>query len=377
MVSRVLMASIAEDPAAVARAEAAVAAAADHLKVPPPELTPAALAHQLDSLRQRLEQRIALPSDPTDDGATTAEILISILRLQCELLDHDLARRVKSMSEIRQALGYLRGLSPHKMIYAAPEVLSRELDFARTMISTVRGSLWLPRHLHIEEEKADPHGRQFLEYIIDRHIQLADAPLETELVRKRCGAFAPSPMDDKRTFKQLVEASGSFGYIAAPITVQGRAIGILHVDRPEPHGIVTMDHLEQLEAFAECLSVAFESAALEEKATQQRVRVDNLCANVDELLSRSARSVLWSLPGAVPGQRHDAYHRGDEPAVPALTAREREIMSHVATGATNHQIARCLVISEGTVKSHLKHIAKKLNTSSRAAAVAIYAGIAS
>jgi DNA-binding CsgD family transcriptional regulator/GAF domain-containing protein len=374
---RVPMASIAEDPMVIARAEAAVAAAADHLKVPPPELTPAALAHQLDSLRQRLEQRISLLSDPTADAATTAEILVTILRLQCELLDHDLARRVKSMSEIRQALGYLRGLPPRKMIHAAPEVLSRELDFARTLISIVRGSLWLPQHLHIEEEKADPHGRQFLEYIIDRHIQLADAPLETELVRKRCGAFAPSPMDDKRTFKELVEASGCFGYIAAPITVQGRAIGILHVDRPEPHGIVTMDHLEQLEAFAECLSVAFESAALEEKASQQRGEVDNLCGNVDELLGRSARSVLWSSPRAAPLQLHDAYHRGEEPAVPALTAREREIMSHVATGATNHQIARCLVISEGTVKSHLKHIAKKLNTSSRAAAVAIYAGVAS
>ena len=178
-------------------------------------------------------------------------------------------------------------------------------------------------------------GDRLLEYITDRHIQLADAPLETELVRKRCGVFAPSPMDDKRTFKEIIEASGCFGYIGAPITVQGRAIGILHADRPEPHGIVTMDHLEQLEAFAECLSVAFESAALEEKAAQQRVEVDNLCGNVDELLGRSARSVLWSLPGAVPVQRHDAYHRGDQPAVPALTSREREIMSHVATGATN------------------------------------------
>jgi DNA-binding CsgD family transcriptional regulator/GAF domain-containing protein len=376
MVHQVAMASIAEDPTVIAHAEAAVAAAADHLKVAPPELTPAALAHQLDSLRQHLEERISLPSDPTDEVATTAEILISILRLQCELLDHDLARRVKSMSEIRQALGYLRGMPPHTMIHAAPEVLSREFDFARTMISTVRGSLWLPRYLHIEEENSDPHGRRFLEYVIDRHIQLADAPLETELVRKRCGAFAPSPMDDKRTFKELVEVSGSFGYIAAPITVQGRAIGILHVDRPEPHGIVTMDHLEQLEAFAECLSVAFESAVLEEKAAQQRVNVESLCGNVDELLSRSARSVLWLLPGAAPGPRHDAYHR-DQPSVPALTSREREIMSHVATGATNGQIARCLVISEGTVKSHLKHIAKKLNTSSRAAAVATYGGLVS
>jgi DNA-binding CsgD family transcriptional regulator len=173
-----------------------------------------------------------------------------------------------------------------------------------------------------------------------------------------------------------MDASGCFGYIGAPITVQGRAIGIIHADRPEPHGIVTMDHLEQLEAFAECLSVAFESAALEEKAAQQRVEVESLCGNVEELLGRSSRPVLWSLPTATHGPRHDVYYRRDQPDLPALTSREREIMSHVATGATNGQIARCLVISEGTVKSHLKHIAKKLNTSSRAAAVATYAGLA-
>ena len=251
----------------IARAEEIVAAAADHLKVPLPDLTPAALGHQLDKLRQRLEQRIALPSDPQDDWPTTAEILISILRLQCELLDHDLSRRVKSMSEIRNALGYLRGLSPRKMIYAAPMVLSREFGFcADHDLDRARFAVAAPALAYRRRRVPIPDSRSFLDYVAGRHIQLANAPLETELVRKRCGAFAPSPMDDKRTFKEIVEASGCFGYIAAPITVQGRAIGILHADRPEPHGIVTMDHLEQLEAFAECLSVAFESAALEEKA---------------------------------------------------------------------------------------------------------------
>jgi DNA-binding CsgD family transcriptional regulator len=83
------------------------------------------------------------------------------------------------------------------------------------------------------------------------------------------------------------------------------------------------------------------------------------------------------LAGASAGQRHDGYCRGGQPAGLSLTPRERKIMSYVATGATNSQIARCLVISEGTVKSHLKHIARKFNTSSRAAAVAVYAGIAS
>src|SRR5262245_62126400 len=294
MVSTVLTASRTEDAPVVVRAEEAVAAAADHLALPLPDPTPRALGLQLEDLSQRLEERIAL-YEPTDESLATVEHLISILQVRCDLLDDDLSRRVRCLSEIRTALAQLRGLPPREMIHAAPAVLSQELAFARTMVSTVRGSLWVPQHLHTEDEDLDPRSRRLREYVTGRHIQLVDAPLETELVRKRCGALVHAPKDDKRTFKEIVELSGCFGYIDAPITVQGRAIGILHADRPEPHGVVTMDHLEQLEAFAECLSVAFESAVLEEKATQQRFEVDNLCANVDELLSLSGRSTLWSL----------------------------------------------------------------------------------
>jgi DNA-binding CsgD family transcriptional regulator len=376
MVSLTAISTSTQDSTVIERAEAVVAAAADHMLMALSELPAGALECQLDDLQQRLEQRMALSAEPADDSAATAELLISILRVRCELLDHDLCRRVKCLTEIRNALGDLRGLSPREMISAAPVVLSREFGFARTMISTVRGSVWLPQHLYIEDELADPYSRPFLEYVHGAHIQLADAPLETELIRKRCGAFVPSPSEDKRTFKEIVNVSGCRGYIAAPITVGGRAIGMLHADSPEPDGLVTMDHLDQLEAFAECLAVAFESAVLEEKAAQQHVEVENLCANVDELLRQSARPALWSLSGAAPGQRHEAHYHRDQPGVPSLTAREREIMSYVATGATNGQIARCLVISEGTVKSHLKHIARKLKTSSRAAAVAVYAGLA-
>jgi DNA-binding CsgD family transcriptional regulator/GAF domain-containing protein len=377
MVQRVAIAAAAEGLTVVERAGAAVAAVADHLGVGLAELPQSALRCQLEDLRRRLEQRLVSCVASANESASTAQLLISVLRAQCELLDDELRRRVRCLTEIRNAMGHLRGLSPREMIYAAPVVLSREFGFARTMISTVRGSVWVPQHLHIEDEAADPHSRPFHEFVAHAHIQLADAPLETELVRKRCGALVSSPKEDKRTFKEIVDVSGCFGYIAAPITVGGRAIGMLHADRPAPDGVVTADHLDQLEAFAECLAVAFESAVLEDKAAQQRVAVGNLCAHVDELLRRSARSALWSLSDATLGQRHDSYahHRGDQP-VPALTAREREIMSYVATGATNSQIARCLVISEGTVKSHLKHIARKLNTSSRAAAVAVYAGIA-
>ena len=281
----------------VARAEEAAAAAADHLALPLPDLSRSPLGPQLADLSQRLEERIAL-YEPTDESVATVEHLISILKVRCELLDDGLSRRVRCLSEIRAALAELRGLPPREMIHAAPGVLSRELAFTRTMISNVRGSLWVPQHLHTEDEQDRPTLQTSTRVRNGLHIQLVDAPLETELVRKRCGALVQAPMDDKRTFKEIIEVSGCFGYIAAPITVQGRAIGILHADRPEPHGVVTMDHLDQLEAFAECLSVAFESAVLEEKATQQRIEVDNLCANVDELLSRTGRSAWWTMSGS-------------------------------------------------------------------------------
>ena len=49
----------------------------------------------------------------------------------------------------------------------------------------------------------------------------------------------------------------------------------------------------------------------------------------------------------------------------ALTAREREIASLIARGLSNRQIAEQLVISQGTVEVHVKHILGKLGFTSR------------
>ncbi|WP_418906781.1 response regulator [Glutamicibacter endophyticus] len=52
-----------------------------------------------------------------------------------------------------------------------------------------------------------------------------------------------------------------------------------------------------------------------------------------------------------------------------LTAREREVLAQLATGAGNKQIAKALFVSEATVKTHLVHIFEKLQATSRTAAI--------
>ena len=57
-------------------------------------------------------------------------------------------------------------------------------------------------------------------------------------------------------------------------------------------------------------------------------------------------------------------------AAAELSAREVEILGAVARGLSNREIARTLVISEATVKTHLVHVFTKLDVDSRTAAVA-------
>ncbi|MEU9298389.1 LuxR C-terminal-related transcriptional regulator [Streptomyces sp. NPDC048266] len=86
----------------------------------------------------------------------------------------------------------------------------------------------------------------------------------------------------------------------------------------------------------------------------------------------TARAVFERL-GAVPDARRAAalLSGGSRRRLPGgLTAREAEVLRLVATGGTNKDIARALVISEHTVARHLNNIFAKLGVGSRAAATA-------
>ena len=60
-------------------------------------------------------------------------------------------------------------------------------------------------------------------------------------------------------------------------------------------------------------------------------------------------------PAAAPGPS------GVAPALEPLTEREREVLVLIAAGKSNRQIAEELVVTEGTVKTHLTHVYRKLD----------------
>lgn len=68
----------------------------------------------------------------------------------------------------------------------------------------------------------------------------------------------------------------------------------------------------------------------------------------------------------------------DEPSPEILTCREKEILGLVGAGKTNREIAEKLVITENTVKNHIKNILEKLFLHNRVqlAAYALRYGLA-
>ncbi len=61
---------------------------------------------------------------------------------------------------------------------------------------------------------------------------------------------------------------------------------------------------------------------------------------------------------------------GEDQASMGLSAREFEVMSLIAGGHTNGEIAAHLFLAEKTVKNHVRRIYSKLGVASRPAAIA-------
>ncbi|MGH3197214.1 MAG: helix-turn-helix domain-containing protein [Streptosporangiaceae bacterium] len=74
-------------------------------------------------------------------------------------------------------------------------------------------------------------------------------------------------------------------------------------------------------------------------------------------------------PGGAEGP---ALNGADAEEPHGLSAREAEVMSLIADGQTNGEIAARLFLAEKTVKNHVRRIYSKLGVGSRPAAIAYW-----
>jgi DNA-binding CsgD family transcriptional regulator len=340
---------------------------------------PVGTRRRLRTLRDELRTSLASEPRPRADTARRLRLLAGTGDRLHMLEGREGAARLEALMRIEEGLVRLRECTtPQQLIEAGPRELMRTCGFTRALVSRVRGSLWEPEVLEIAPG-VDPEEKAFQEFVRDAEIPLAHLLMETEMVRRRIPVLVEDPYEDPHTFKPLVEAGRCTSYVAAPIMPTTRVIGFFHADRFGQELPVSPEDRDNMWVFAEHFGLLYERAVLVERLEGQRSRLHEILlkanAVIDEVCDaeiRLTRTELASDPRspASSGEAHSAVRR-------LLSEREREVLDLMASGATNNQIARELVLSEGTVKSHVKRILRKLHVDSRAAAVARYLNLIS
>jgi DNA-binding CsgD family transcriptional regulator len=373
-------AAIAERESLVTLAESTLAQVREGLRRPPGERPPgiAELDEQLRELGERL--RVSLSDADRQEPAAIAqrlELVYEVGELREELRNRDLLERLDVLARIQESLGELRDCkTPEELIEAAPRELCRSCGFTRALISRVHGSRWVPEVIETVPGM-DPEATRFAEYVEEVEIPLEHMLLETELVRRRMPTLVMDPANDPRTYKPIILRGRTSGYVAAPIMPTGRVIGFFHADRIGQAYPVTPEDRDNLWTFAEQFGFLYERAVLLERLDAQREQLRQAFANaervVDELWHAQIELARSEHEGPEVARTAAALFRAPESRLDGLmTRREREVMELMTSGATNTRIAEQLVISEGTVKSHVKHILRKLRAGNRAEAVARY-----
>jgi DNA-binding CsgD family transcriptional regulator len=336
------------------------------------------LAAQLDVLMAEVTERLAA-GRVDEGGATMAQLGAALVDLQAyraDVHDHEVHERLDRLEALDAGLTPLRYLhDSDQLLGKACEAVVHCCGFDRALLSRVEDSIWRPWKSYAIHDRT--FERAFREWMATTpEIPLDHLLLESEMVRRHGPALVTSPEDDSRVYQPMVEASGLKSYVAAPIMPTGRVIGFLHADY-ETRVVTELDR-DILWAFAEAFGHIFERAVLLSRLSDQREQVRDAMQTVEQVLEdlataeielasrnmqRSSRpSRLPAGPSPAPGSRIHSL----------LTPRELEVLALMATGATNSRIAEQLVISDGTVKSHVKRILRKLRAANRGEAIARY-----
>ena len=132
--------------------------------------------------------------------------------------------------------------------------------------------------------------------------------------------------------------------------------------------VVILTTFEEDDYIFGALSAGASGFLLKRTRPEELVAAIHTVAAGDSLLSPSVtRRVIDRMAQRLP--QHPPPDPAAERRLDELTPREREVLVLIARGLSNGQIAAALVVEESTVKTHVKHILRKLRLRDRVHAV--------
>jgi DNA-binding CsgD family transcriptional regulator len=328
---------------------------------------------------QRLAEDLHRPSSELKrpELLRRSELALELQGLQHDLEGRRLGQSLHALESVQIALSRLRGVdAPAAIVERGLSVLCEDCDFDRAVLFRVHDSRLVAESACFSR---DPEwAARFIEKARAHPVPLSlHGYPETEMFRRRAPVLVQDGLNDPSTYKPIVEAIQTRSYVAAPIMPAGKVIGFLHADAYYADRVMTPLDRDTLWAFAEGFGYALQRTLLVERLRSQRDQVRQMVVSteavVNELTDAEVELLRADDEGAALTRTAAAVFVAPESRLDALlTRRELEVLELVAEGETNGGIADRLVISEGTVKSHVKHILRKLRAANRAEAVSRY-----
>jgi DNA-binding CsgD family transcriptional regulator len=246
-------------------------------------------------------------------------------------------------------------------------------EFTRVMLSRVEGDEWRPWAVSFA---IDPEfDRHFSTHLRGIRIPFAESPAERRSVRDRAPVVLDPDREPGVTPLPLVGLTSS--YVVVPLVGSGGVFGLVHADHHRgtgaPQRLLDASDRDTLWLLADGFARLYERAVLVERLQAQQSRLRRALSQVEADVAR----IVDADPGLI--REHRLQHFDHPPAAvqrvtATLTPRERDVADLVAKGFTNAAISRELVIVEGTVKTHVKNLMRKLGAATRPEAIAVLLG---
>jgi DNA-binding CsgD family transcriptional regulator len=265
----------------------------------------------------------------------------------------ELSRRLRSVQRALVRLGSEESLG--RLVNLAPRFACQALELDRAMLlhisgnAIVSGTAWWGGDLVAASD--------FARFMRAAHPQLTSCPPEFEAVQRQLPILVTNAQSRDDVYRPLVHAARSDAYIVAPMIRGDRVIGLLHADRfPVVDRKLDVLDRDLLWTFATGLADLIDRAAVRGLRGSQQPTDWGASAEAEPVEEAPSPAPAAAASGPLN----------------LLTSREHEVLALLAEGAANATIASRLVISEATVKSHVRHILRKLRAANRTEAVIRY-----